>query len=87
MVSNVTSTVVDDISVLITWNPPTDPNGIIRYYRVEYVQESDPLADTDNTAGRRKRNIPLDTTVLNAFVNITDGGAGPRTNITLDELG
>ena len=89
MVSNVTSTEVNNISVFITWNPPTDPNGIIRYYRVQYVQASDPLADdTGDTGGRRKRNIPLDTTtVLNEFVNITDEGVEPRTSITLRELG
>ena len=86
MVSNVTD--FDDIAVSITWDPPTDPNGMIRYYRVQYVQASDPLADTGGTDDRRKRNIPLDTiTVLNVFANITDGDAGPLTNITLSGLG
>ena len=85
MVSNVTD--VDNIAVFITWGPPTDPNGIIHYYRVRYVQASDPL-DTGFTGSRRKRNIDLDTTtVLNEFVNITDGGVGSHTNITLRELG
>ena len=79
---------VSDIAISITWEPPAYPNGIIRYYRVEYVQASDPLADTGNTAGRRKRNIPLDTiTIMNEFANITDEGVGPRTNVTLSGLG
>ena len=78
---------VSDIAVSITWEPPTYPNGIIQYYRVQYVEASDPLADTGDTGGRRKRNIPLNTTVLNAFVNITDEGAGPLTSVTLSGLG
>ena len=87
MISNVTD--VDDIAVSITWDPPTDPNGIIRYYRVEFMQASDPLADTSDplSGGRRKRNIPLDTTVMNEFANITNLGAGPPTSVTLQRLG
>ena len=73
----------DDIAVSITWDPPTDPNGIIRYYRVEFMQVSDPL-DVDGDDTRRKRNIPLDVMIMNEFVNITDGGP---TNITLSGLG
>ena len=78
IISNVTD--IDDIAVSITWDPPTDPNGIIHYYRVEFMQVSDPL---DNGA-RRKRNIPLDAIVMNEFANITDGGP---TNVTLSGLG
>ena len=85
MVSNVTD--IDDIAVFITWEPPNDPNGIIQYYRVQYVQASDPLTDTGDTGGRRRRNIHLNATVLNEFANITDKGAGPRTSVTLSELG
>ena len=85
MISNVTD---KNISVSITWEPPAYPNGIIRYYRVQYVEASDPLADTGDTGGRTKRNIPLDTiTVLNTFANITDGGTGPRTSVTSSGLG
>ena len=84
MISNVTD--VDDIAISITWDPPTDPNGIIRYYRVEFMQVSDPL-DVDDNDARRKRNIPLDVTIMNEFANITDGSAEPPTNITLSGLG
>ena len=83
MISNVTD--VDDIAVSITWDPPTDPDGIIRYYRVEFMQASDPLDEDGND--RRKRKIPLDVTIMNEFVNITDGSAGALTNITLSGLG
>ena len=84
MISNVTD--VDDIAVSITWDPPTDPNGILRYYRVEFMQASDPL-DVDGNDDRRKRNIPLDVTILNEFANITDGSAGAPTDIPLSGLG
>ena len=87
MISNVTD--VNNITVTITWDPPTDPNGIIRYYHVEFMQGSDPLADTSGplNGGRRTRSIPLDTTVMNEFANITDLGAGPPTTVTLQGLG
>ena len=80
MISNATGG--DDIAIVITWDPPSDPNGIIQYYRVEFQQISDPL---DN-GGRRKRNIPLDNTMMNVFANITSGTGAP-TNITLSGLG
>ena len=86
MVSNVTDG--DDIAVMVTWEPPSDPNGIIRYYRVEFQQISDPL-DND---GIGKRNAPLNDTVMNEFANITSGGTGTistgaPTMVTLSGLG
>jgi len=81
MISNVTDR--DDIAIDITWNPPTDPNGIIRYYRVEFVQDSDPL---DN-GSREKRDVPLDNMVMNVFINITSGSSGAPTNARLSRLG
>ena len=81
MISNVTDG--DDILVLITWDPPSDPNGIIRYYRIEFEQVFDPL-DKD---GRGKRNILLDDTVMSVFVNITGENSEVPTNVTLSGLG
>ena len=80
MISNATGG--DDIAIVITWDPPSDPNGIIQYYRVEFQQISNPL---DN-GGRRKRNAALDNTMMNVFANITNGTGAP-TNITLSGLG
>ena len=80
VISNVTDG--DDIAVFITWDPPSDPNGIIRYYRVEFQQISDPL-DNDS---RRKRNAALNDTVMNSFTNTTSGSSGAPTNITLSGL-
>ena len=81
MISNITDG--DVIAVFITWDPPDDPNGIIRYYRIELEQSFDPL---DNNS-RGKRNIPLDDTVMNVFVNITSGSSEAPTNVTLSGLG
>ena len=33
---NVLAVVADNTSLLLMWDPPTIPNGIILYYRVEY---------------------------------------------------
>ena len=82
VISNVTDG--DNIAVNITWDPPNDPNGIIRYYRVEFVEASDPLNDDD---GLGKRDLPLDNMVMNVFVNITSGSSGAPTSVTLSELG
>ena len=83
MISNVTDD-DDTIAVIISWDPPTDPNGVIQYYRIEYMQSSDPLS---NNNGRKKRSVPLNNTVINLFTNITNGSSGAPTNITLSGLG
>ena len=67
------------ISVVFTWDPPSDPNGIIRYYRVEFQQIAGGL-------GRRKRVAALDNEIMNEFANFTASGEAP-TNITLTNLG
>ena len=81
MVSNITDS--DDIAVLIAWDSPSDPNGIIRYYHIEFVQTFNPLDDDDS----RKRNTPLDDTVINVFVNITSDYSETSFNVTLSDLG
>ena len=74
-----------DIAIVIEWNPPAYPNGIIRYYRVEFRQILDPLdVGSDST---RKRNVLLDETVMNVFANITEQNDGAPTNITISGLG
>ena len=84
-ISNVTDG--DSIAVFIEWYPPADSIGVIVYYRVQFMQVVDPLDDGNGDRGdRRKRNIPLNDTVMNAFVNIT-GSSGVSNNITLSGLG
>ena len=86
MIVNLTDPV---ISVVFTWDPPSDPNGFIRYYRVEFQEISDGsgAGDIDGSGGgRRKRVTPVNTEVMNEFSNFTGPGEAP-TNITLDNLG
>ena len=73
----------DDIAVFIKWDPPSDPNGVIHYYRIEFEQGLDPL-DND---GRAKRNISLNDTVMNVLVNSTSGSSEAPTNVTVSGLG
>ena len=84
MISNITDG-GSDIAIVIEWNPPAYPNGIIRYYRVEFRQILDPLdVGSDST---RKRNVLLDETVMNVFANITEENDGAPTNVTISGLG
>ena len=76
MISNVIDG--DGIAVLITWDPPSVPNGIIRYYRVEFEQVFDPL-DHDGSG--------MDDAVMNVSVVITSGSGDAPTNVTLSDLG
>ena len=86
MISNITDGGTgSDIAIVIEWNPPAYPNGIIHYYRIEFGQISDPL-DVGND-GTRKRNILLDETVMNVFANITEDSDGAPTNVTIGGLG
>ena len=84
MISNITDS-GRDIAIVIEWDPPAYPNGIIRYYRVEFGQILDSLdVGNDNT---RKRYILLDETVMDAFANITEDSDGAPTNVTIGGLG
>ena len=84
MISNITDS-GRDIAIVIEWDPPAYPNGIIRYYRVEFGQILDSLdVGNDNI---RKRYILLDETVMDAFANITEDSDGAPTNVTIGGLG
>ena len=74
----------DNIAVFILWKPPTDPNGVITFYRVQFEEISDPLNNGNNV--RRKRNNPLHRNVMNIYSNITGGNFGAPTNVTLSGL-
>ena len=67
MVSNVTD--IDDIAVCITWDPPTNPNGIIRYYRIVFQQTSEMFhgiaSDSGDGSGTDNSGCPpMDTTIM-----------------------
>ena len=86
MISNITDGGTgNDIAIVIEWDPPAYPNGIIRYYRVEFGQILDPL-DVGND-GTIKRYIFLDETVMDVFANITEDSDGAPTNLTIGGLG
>ena len=64
MVSNVTD--VDDIAVSIEWDPPTDPNGFIRYYRITFQQTSEVLYGSGGSASGTSNSgcPPMNTTIM-----------------------
>ena len=68
--------------MVFTWDPPSHPNGIIRYYHIEFQQ----LSDGGGSLGRKKKVAPVDTKLMNVFANITGFGEAP-TNWTLSNLG
>ena len=69
--------VVNDTAVMISWDPPSDPNGFIRYYRVEFQLIPD---------SSRCQVAPLASEVMNRFTNFSGSNEAP-TSIILDELG
>ncbi|XP_065904155.1 cell adhesion molecule DSCAML1-like isoform X2 [Dysidea avara] len=72
VVTNVTD---DTIAVMISWDPPSDPNGFIRYYRVEFQLILDGGCGDD----------PSDSEVMNSFANFS-GTSEPPTMVTLTGL-
>ena len=73
VVTNVTD---DTVAVMISWDPPSDPNGLISYYRLEFQLILDGGCGDD----------PSDSEVMNNFANCS-GTSEPPTMIILDELG
>ena len=87
MISNVTN--VDDIAVSITWDPPTDPNGVIRYYRVVFQQTSEMSYGIASGSGSGTDNSgcpPINTTIMEERV-LRNGTTEVTTMITLRGLG
>ena len=74
-VTNVTD---DIIAVMISWDPPSDPNGFIQYYRVEFQ------LIPDNSSGCEV--APLASRVINRFSNFS-GTSEAHPSLLLDELG
>ena len=72
----VTNTTGSTVAVMISWDPPSDPNGFIRYYRVEFQLILDGGCGDDAS----------DSEVMNNFANFSGPSEAP-TMIMLDELG
>lgn len=65
--TNLTST-----SVLLRWNHPVDPNGIITKYRVNVMAVStDPGAMGIGSGNRRRRQVGLNTNCIMGEVGLT----------------
>ena len=73
-VTNVTD---DTIAVMISWDPPSDPNGFILYYRVEFQ------LILDGGCG----DVPSDSKLMNNFANFSEASEATPTVIILDGLG
>ena len=87
MVSNVTD--IDDIAVYITWDPPTDPNGIIQYYHIIFQLTSEMFYGIASGSGSGTDNSgcpPTDTTIMEERV-LDNGIVEAPTMITLSGLG
>jgi len=63
------------IAVMISWDRPSDPNGFIRYYRVEFQLLIGGCGDDAS-----------DSEVMNNFANFSSTSEAP-TMIMLDKLG
>ena len=85
MISNVTD--VDDIAVSITWDPPTDPNGVIRYYHIVFQQTSEMLYGIASGSGTDNSGCPpINSTIMEERV-LHNGTTEVTTMITLRGLG
>ena len=86
MVSNVTD--VDDIAVSIEWDPPTDPNGFIRYYHIVFQQTSEVLYGSGGSASGTSTNgcPPINTTIIEERVFFNETTDAP-TMIIINGLG
>ena len=85
---NVAAVSISSTQVKVTWGdvPPTDQNGIIITYEVEYI----PLEDFDGAIGKNTTNVSALSVILmrlQEYVNYTisvraytSTGAGPYSN-------
>ena len=82
---NVAAVSISSTQVKVTWGhvPPTDQNGIIIMYELEYI----PLEDFDRAIGKNTTNVSASSVILRRlqeYVNYaisvrayTSAGAGP----------
>ena len=78
---------INSTSALVTWNPPEDPNDIIRNYTVNLMALS---SDAGNSHGRGRRKRQSSAVIIecitdsNVEQNITVGG--DQTSLRLNNL-
>ena len=77
----------DTIAVVISWDPPACPNGLIRYYRIIFQQTLELFYSSG--FGSRDDNIGcplLNITIIEKRI-LYNGTTEPSTMIMLDDLG
>ena len=74
-------------SALVTWNPPEDPNGIIRNYTVNLMALSSDAGNSQGRGRRKRQSSAVDIECItgsNVEQNITVGG--DQTSLRLNNL-
>ena len=63
---NVTAHSLSSTSIMVTWQPPMIPNGIVRFYRVEYPSTTDDVDQqfNDSTDGIINEIFTTNTSVI-----------------------
>ena len=81
------SNFLDAFSVTVRWNPPTDPNGVVLRYTVNYVAVS---STPPQDMGRRRRETAgvRNECILGGQMNVSRNMTvdGTQTTATLTEL-
>ena len=65
---NVTAYNHSSTSIMVTWQPPMTPNGIVRFYRVEYASTTD---DVDQEFSGSTNDVVKEIITTNTSVIIT----------------
>ena len=86
---NVTARNVSSTSIMVTWQSPMIPNGIVRSYRVEFTRTTDNVVDDVNTT-----NTSVVIDMLEKFTmyqvqvfatTVAEGNGSDIVNVTTDE--
>ena len=86
---NVTAHNISSTAIIVTWEPPSRPNGIIRSYRVEFSRSSDGVIDGISTASTSVIISLLEkftTYQVQAFAStVAEGDGSNVVTVTTDE--
>lgn len=76
---NVTAISVNSTSILVTWEQPASPNGILRFYQVTYVSDQPGAVPTTVNTTDNSTSLVIDN--LEPFTNYSVNIVG----VTVDE--
>ena len=68
---NVTAHNLSSTSIMVTWQPPVTPNGIVRFYRVKYDVDHEFSGSGDNSGGGGSINN-VNTTNTSVIITMLD---------------